>query len=57
MKSSMRPDASELIGKCLKKYYGEITAQTLPEQFEVLLAKLDKVTSKKQEKQSRERPQ
>jgi Anti-sigma factor NepR len=57
MKSSMRPDASELIGKCLKKYYGEVTAQTLPEQFEVLLAKLDKVTSKKQEKQSRERPQ
>lgn len=45
MKSSLNPDASELIGKRLQKYYGASYSQTLPEQFKVLLAQLDKITS------------
>lgn len=48
MKSSLRPDASELIGKRLRKYYEDVTSQTLPDQFKVLLAKLDKVASNRQ---------
>jgi hypothetical protein len=49
MKSSFRPDASELIGKRLQKHYENNESQALPEQFKTLLAKIDKAASLQQE--------
>jgi Anti-sigma factor NepR len=52
MKSSFRPDASELIGKRLQKYYENNESQALPDQFKTLLARIDKAASLQQETQS-----
>jgi Anti-sigma factor NepR len=51
MKSSLRPDTSELIGKRLQKCYDTGSQQALPDQFKILLAQLDKVSAKQNKTQ------
>ena len=41
MKSSSKPDVTDLIGQQLQKYYGEMADQPVPDRFLDLLDKLD----------------
>lgn len=50
MKSSPKPDVTDLIGQQLRKYYGQIVDQPVPDRFLELLDRLDEATSIKKMK-------
>ena len=50
MKSSSKPDVTDLIGQQLRKYYDEVADQPVPDRFMQLLDKLDEATSSKKMK-------
>ena len=49
-KTSSKPDATDLIGKQLRKYYDEVADQPVPTRFLHLLDKLDDAISSKKPK-------
>ncbi|MEP6828621.1 MAG: NepR family anti-sigma factor [Aestuariivirga sp.] len=50
MKTSSKPDVTDLIGQRLRKYYDEVADQPVPDRFLHLLDKLDEATSSKKSK-------
>jgi hypothetical protein len=47
MKTSSKPDVTDLIGQQLRKYYDEVADQPVPDRFLNLLNKLDEAASSK----------
>ena len=50
MKTSSKPEVTDLIGQQLRKYYDAVADQPVPERFLHLLDKLDEATSYKKMK-------